>query len=367
MLDLSGFQTAEADLLISQVNVVLDIELEKVVEDPDQPRQEFDEESLAVLADDIRVRGVQTPIAVRPLEGGVYKIIHGARRYRAAKIAGLATIPLIVQANEVLFDDYSQVAENTKRAGLHPMDIARFIQKRKEQGESNKAIAEKLGEGPEYIVYHLALLDAPEQILDAFRLGRLRGARSVWSLAKLYEKSPERVIELLSTPGEITRKMIRDAGAGQSEQTSSNDERSSDEIEANDPSLVDGSNVQSSKSSGVDDDGATNPSDGIGETSRADLDAGSDDEVHQAKSTVRIEKQVSRTGEVSNKAGAQRSERERLQRPVVYGVLDGRPVEVMVFWKPTDHGLVWIKWEDASGDPEEVLADKVCLSRIEAR
>lgn len=367
MLDLSGFQTAEADLLISQVNVVLDIELEKVVEDPDQPRQEFDEESLAVLADDIRVRGVQTPIAVRPLEGGVYKIIHGARRYRAAKIAGLATIPLIVQANEVLFDDYSQVAENTKRAGLHPMDIARFIQKRKEQGESNKAIAEKLGEQPEYIIHHLALLDAPLLIMDAFRDGKIRGAQSVWRLARLHEKDPLAVEELLRHSDRITQKMIRDAGAGQSEQTSSNDERSSDEIEANDPSRVDGSNVQSSESSGINDDGAPNPSVDVGETSRAGPDAGSDDDVHQAKSTVRVEKQVSRTREVSNKDGAQRSERERLQRPVVYGVLDGRPVEVMVFWKPTDHGLVWIKWEDASGDPEEVLADKVCLSRIEAR
>lgn len=367
MLDLSGFQTAEADLLISQVNVVLDIELEKVVEDPDQPRQEFDEESLAVLADDIRIRGVQTPIAVRPLEGGVYKIIHGARRYRAAKMAGMATIPLIVQANEVLFDDYSQVAENTKRAGLHPMDIARFIQKRKEQGESNKAIAEKLGEQPEYIIHHLALLDAPLLIMDAFRDGKIRGAQSVWRLARLHEKDPLAVEELLRHSDRITQKMIRDAGAGQSEQISSNQERTSEEVKPKDHSHVDSTYAQSIESSSVNDDVSANPGVDVGETSRTDPDAGSDDDVHQARSTVRVEKQVSRSAESTSQGGAHRSERERLQRPVVYGVLDGRPVEVMVFWKPTDHGLVWIKWEDASGDPEEVLADKVCLSRIEAR
>lgn len=367
MLDLSGFQTAEADLLISQVNVVLDIELEKVVEDPDQPRQEFDEESLATLADDIRIRGVQTPIAVRPLEGGVYKIIHGARRYRAAKLAGLATIPLIVQSNEVLFDDYSQVAENTKRAGLHPMDIARFIQKRKEQGESNKAIAEKLGENPEYIIHHLALLDAPQLIMDAFRDGKIRGAQSVWRLARLHEKDPLAVERLLSHSDRITQKMIRDAGAGQSEQIGSNQDSTGEEVEPKDHSHADSTNAQSIESSGVNDDMSANPGVDVGETSRTDPDAGSDDDVHQAKSTVRVEKQVSRSAETTSHSGAQRSERERLQRPVVYGVLDGRPVEVMVFWKPTDHGLVWIKWEDASGDPEEVLADKVCLSRIEAR
>lgn len=367
MLDLSGFQTAEADLLISQVNVVLDIELEKVVEDPDQPRQEFDEESLAALADDIRIRGVQTPIAVRPLEGGVYKIIHGARRYRAAKMAGLDTIPLIVQSNEVLFDDYSQVAENTKRAGLHPMDIARFIQKRKEQGESNKAIAEKLGERPDYIVYHLSLLEASTPILAAFNEGRIRGAFSVWSMVKLAEKNPAAVDELLRYPDRITQKMIRDAGDGQSEQIGSNQDSTGEDVASKGRSHVDGANAQSNEFSGVNVDVPANPRVDVGETSRTDPDAGSDDDGHQAKSTVRVEKQVSRSAETTSHSGAQRSERERLQRPVVYGVLDGRPVEVMVFWKPTDHGLVWIKWEDASGDPEEVLADKVCLSRIEAR
>lgn len=367
MLDLSGFQTAEADQLISQVNVVLDIELEKVVEDPDQPRQEFDEESLSALADDIRIRGVQTPIAVRPLESGVYKIIHGARRYRAAKIAGLATIPLIVQSNETLFDEYSQVAENTKRAGLHPMDIARFIQKRKEQGESNKAIAEKLGEKPEYIIHYLALLDAPKLIKDAFRDGRVRGAESVWRLARLYEKDPLAVEKLLSHSDRITQKMIRDAGAGQSEQISSNQENSGNEVSDSHNSVVNDSTAQSIESSGVGNDALAHPGVDVDETSQSGSTAGRNDDVLQATSAVRVEKPVSKSAESTNHSGAQRSERERLQRPVVYGVLDGRPVEVMVFWKPTDHGLVWIKWEDASGEPEEVLADKVCLSRIEAR
>jgi hypothetical protein len=247
------------------------------------------------------------------------------------------------------------------------MDIARFIQKRKEQGESNKAIAEKLGEQPEYIIHHLALLDAPLLIMDAFRDGKIRGAQSVWRLARLHEKDPLAVEELLRHSDRITQKMIRDAGAGQSEQISSNQERTSEEVKPKDHSHVDSTYAQSIESSSVNDDVSANPGVDVGETSRTDPDAGSDDDVHQARSTVRVEKQVSRSAESTSQGGAHRSERERLQRPVVYGVLDGRPVEVMVFWKPTDHGLVWIKWEDASGDPEEVLADKVCLSRIEAR
>ena len=197
----------------NQVGVVLAIDLKNVIEDTDQPRQVFDDEAMQSLIDDVKIRGIQAPIAVRPEADGIYKIIHGARRYRAALAAGLPKVPVIVQTDAKVFDDYSQIAENTKRAGLHPMDIARFIQKRVDLGEKQKDIAAKLGENPKYIVYHLALLDAPDHIMAAFDEGRLRGAESVWSLSKLYEKSPEAVEELLAGDGDITQKMIRNAGS----------------------------------------------------------------------------------------------------------------------------------------------------------
>lgn len=197
----------------NQVGVVLAIDLKNVIEDTDQPRQVFDDEAMQSLIDDVKIRGIQAPIAVRPAVDGIYKIIHGARRYRAALAAGLPKVPVIVQTDAKVFDDYSQIAENTKRAGLHPMDIARFIQKRVDLGEKQKDIAAKLGENPKYIVYHLALLDAPDHIMAAFNEGRVRGAQSVWSLSKLYEKSPEAVEELLAGDGDITQKMIRNAGS----------------------------------------------------------------------------------------------------------------------------------------------------------
>ena len=197
----------------NQVGVVLAIDLNNVIEDTNQPRQVFDDESMQALIDDIKLRGVQAPIAVRPSVDGIYKIIHGARRYRAAQAAGLPKVPVIVQTDAEVFDDYSQVAENTKRAGLHPMDIARFIQKRKDLGEKNKDIAAKLGERPEYVIRHLSLLSAPTEIMSAFHDGRLRGAESVWSLVKLQEKNPDAVEQLLDGDGEITRQMIRNAGS----------------------------------------------------------------------------------------------------------------------------------------------------------
>lgn len=219
----------------NQVGVVLAIDLNKVIEDTDQPRQVFDDEAMQALIDDVKLRGIQAPIAVRPAVDGIYKIIHGARRYRAALAAGLPKVPVIVQTDAEVFDDYSQVAENTKRAGLHPMDIARFIKKRKELGEKNKDIAAKLGESPDYIVFHLALLDAPPEIRAAFDEKRIVGAQTVYRLIKLQEKHPEAVEHLLDGDGDITQKMIRNAGSAKPVTTASTPLDSSESLQQDSP------------------------------------------------------------------------------------------------------------------------------------
>jgi ParB family transcriptional regulator, chromosome partitioning protein len=209
MFDLSAFDTpAIAD---NQVAVVLSIPVGEICEDKDQPRTEFDQEQLESLAGDIRIRGVQQPISVRPANNGFYTIIQGARRYRASVLAGKETVPAIVQSDEILFDDYSQVAENTKRANLSPIDIARFIQKRKDKGETNVEIAKKLDENKKYITYHLAILDAPSEILDAVMEKRIRGVQSIYKLNLLYQKSADVALDLLRANESITNQMINDA------------------------------------------------------------------------------------------------------------------------------------------------------------
>ena len=209
MFDLSAFDTpAIAD---NQVAVVLSIPVGEICEDKDQPRTEFDQEQLERLAGDIRIRGVQQPISVRPANNGFYTIIQGARRFRASVLAGKETIPAIVQSDEILFDDYSQVAENTKRANLSPIDIARFIQKRKDKGETNVEIAKKLDENKKYITYHLAILDAPSEILDAVMEKRIRGVQSIYNLNLLYQKSADVALDLLRVNESITNQMINDA------------------------------------------------------------------------------------------------------------------------------------------------------------
>lgn len=243
MFDLSAFDTpAIAD---NQVAVVLSIPVGEICEDKDQPRTEFDQEQLESLAGDIRIRGVQQPISVRPANNGFYTIIQGARRYRASVLAGKETVPAIVQSDEILFDDYSQVAENTKRANLSPIDIARFIQKRKDKGETNVQIAEKLGEHKKYITYHLAILTSPPEILEAIDLKRLKSAETIYQLNLLYEKSPKAALSLLNENENVTRQMIGAASkslATEDESTLENSpaesvNKSVDEISAKDQIL----------------------------------------------------------------------------------------------------------------------------------
>jgi len=216
MFDLSAFDVPT--IAANQVAVVLSISLDEICEDKDQPRTQFDQEQLETLAQDIRIRGVQQPISVRPATNGIYTIIQGARRYKASLLAGALVIPAIVQADEALFDDYSQVAENTKRANLSPIDIARFIQKRIDKGEGKVEIAEKLGEPPKYITHHLSILCSPVEILEAIKSRKIRGVESIYELNLLYSKVPDIALTLLKNSEVVTQKMIRLATKSQNEQ-----------------------------------------------------------------------------------------------------------------------------------------------------
>ncbi len=92
-----------------------------------QPRGEFDEQALEELADSIKQQGVLQPLVVRPLDNNKYEIIAGERRFRASKLAGLETVPVIIREA----DDRETIAmaliENIQREDLNPMDEARSL------------------------------------------------------------------------------------------------------------------------------------------------------------------------------------------------------------------------------------------------
>ena len=316
MFDLSQFEKTPVFVPDNQIGIVLSLPLACVIEDPTQPRTEFDSEELARLADDIGRRGVQAPIAVRPPVDGIYQIIHGARRFRASGLAGLPTIPAIVQADEEAFDDYSQVLENTQRDNLTALDIARFIQKRKALGESNSQIARNLSEKPEWVTYHLALIDMPPEIQQAYDAGQVTGAKATYELRKLHGKDPDAVKELISSGEEITQVRIREVAAPvRTVQTV--------QIERTEKSPV--PELQSIV---------------IEKTTAADLHTPIVDAVVQQPNP------------------------EKLMVPSVIGIYQGAPVQVLFQFKPSEPGVVWIRSPESDA-PEEVHADQITLSRIE--
>lgn len=109
-------------------------------EDPNNPRTEFPEDSLAQLAADIQQRGVLQPLVVHPADGdGRHRVHFGAKRLRVAVRAGLHEVPAVVR--DLPADRYTQVAENQKRHGLTPLELARFIRAQVDAGDSNATLA----------------------------------------------------------------------------------------------------------------------------------------------------------------------------------------------------------------------------------
>jgi len=189
---------------------LLELKLDLIDEDTDQPRKEFDPATLQELSLTIKERGVKTPISVRK-KGKRYLINHGARRYRASKLAGNTTIPAYVD------EDYSkadQVIENLHRDNLSAREIADFIGRELAQGKSKAQIARDIGKSKAFITQYSALLDLPEPIAEIFNSGRCVNISIISELVKAFAKSPNDVINWLAyEEQEITKytvKLLRD-------------------------------------------------------------------------------------------------------------------------------------------------------------
>jgi ParB family transcriptional regulator, chromosome partitioning protein len=127
-------------------------------------------------------------------------------RLRAARRAGLLQVPIAVRAAAA--DHYAQVAENQKRCPLSPLDLARFIRGRVDDGDSNATIAKRLGMDLTSIAHHLALLKLPPELDQVLKTGRCTSPRTLYELSKLHDEQPDRVNALITGEGEITRSAV---------------------------------------------------------------------------------------------------------------------------------------------------------------
>ena len=197
-------EIAASDVFAGQALVV---PIERLYEDPDNPRTEFPEARIDELAEDIRQHGILQPIVVQAADAsGRYRIHFGAMRLRAATRAGLLDIPIAVRAAAA--DPYARVAENQKRCPLSPLDLARFMRGRVDDGDSNATIAKRLGMDLTSIAHHLALLELPPELDEVLKTGRCTSPRTLYELSKLRDEHPDRINALMDGEGEITRSAV---------------------------------------------------------------------------------------------------------------------------------------------------------------
>jgi ParB family chromosome partitioning protein len=142
------------------------IPLDRVVEDPGQPRSRVDDEALSELADSIKRHGILNPITVVPMHNvGMFRIVTGERRWRAASLAGLSEMPCIVRELEPEEIRTQQLIENIQREDLSPLDRARGVAALQDStGATTRDVAAMLGVSERTVNNLVALLELPRDI-----------------------------------------------------------------------------------------------------------------------------------------------------------------------------------------------------------
>jgi ParB family chromosome partitioning protein len=152
-----------------------ELPLGRIQPNADQPRKQFDQTSLTSLAESIRERGVLQPIIVNPIGDGRFILVAGERRWRAAKLAGLATIPALVDAvGDATFSLQIALIENVVREDLSPIEEARAITMLLDDlGLSAGALAQQLGRSRSDLAHTTRLLELPDEAIDLIDAGTL--------------------------------------------------------------------------------------------------------------------------------------------------------------------------------------------------
>ena len=180
---------------------VTTLPLQKVEPNPRQPRRVFDEEELQALSESIAAHGIVQPLAVRDEGNGYYMIIAGERRWRAARLAGLDEVPVVViDADDRTVMELALV-ENLQRQDLNPMEEAEGYQVlMDEYGLTQEQTAERVGKSRPAVANALRLLALPEEVRDLVESGALSAghARAVLSLPseKMQKTAAQKILAL---------------------------------------------------------------------------------------------------------------------------------------------------------------------------
>jgi ParB family chromosome partitioning protein len=151
-----------------------EVPVDLIVPNPRQPRQAFDEEALLALADSIRARGILQPVLVRPRVDGRYELIAGERRWRAARMAEVASIPALIRRRDDAESLEVALIENMAREDLNPVEQARAcVALVEELGLTREDVGLRVGRSRVAVSNLIRLLDLPDEALELMERGLL--------------------------------------------------------------------------------------------------------------------------------------------------------------------------------------------------
>lgn len=180
----SLLQNMESDFSVTEKTILKDnrketpaisrIPLKQIEPNPEQPRRDFDEVALSELAASIKLHDIIQPLTVAKLSNGKYRLIAGERRYRAAKIAGLADIPVYVREMQDSKILELALLENLQREDLNAIEIALSYRHLMDEMEyTQEQLADRMGKERSTITNYLRLLKLPPDIQAAVRNGQI--------------------------------------------------------------------------------------------------------------------------------------------------------------------------------------------------
>ncbi len=193
---------------------VVELKLTDIEPNQDQPRKEFDEHALGELADSIAEHGLLQPILVTPKANGVYQIVAGERRWRASRLAGLTTVPVIIKTLEQRQQDEIALIENLQRQDLNALEeAAGFKALMDNYGLTQEQVSQRLGKSRSAVANALRLMALTDEEKDALLKGKITAGHARALLAIELDNPRRQTAFKLALLGATVRELEKLASA----------------------------------------------------------------------------------------------------------------------------------------------------------
>lgn len=362
----------------------LNLDLDRVEEDPRNARRKYDPAKMQELADAIRANGLTTPIVVKvhPDDPKRYRIVHGHRRYRAHKLIEAKTIEAVVTDKQ---DSASQLVDNLQREDLTVAETVAGIAGLLADGLKQTQIAERLGKSKTWVSRYAALTELPDELQALLDSERCRDASTLYEALQCFKQDPDAVRNFLAATGDrqIVQTDIENLRAAMKRGAQPGTTTAEPETPATAPAATDGA----AEGAGDGNDGSDTAETPVAQVSGGNPGGDADAEEGAGKALAQV---FSGEGNQGNAGGStttttdddnddlegddQGDQRQqkikptaaapdpmKVRKPLVQ-IRVGRREGVMLIGKKADYGLVWVQFEN--GEEELIDVNKVKLVAV---